>query len=119
MPGAFIIIISDKATNAKLPLAAEEPGLHAGTSQGTGARLVPDLHPVPMGFGHGDLKAVASLHTSSPSHQQLFQGNPPPQLQGPGKCKHRLLNNICLSNINADPALCSAHISVLFNNLGS
>ena len=76
MPGAFIIIISNKATNAKLPLTSEEPGLHAGTSQGTGARLVPDLHPVATGFGQGDLKPVASPHTSSPSHQQLFQGNP-------------------------------------------
>lgn len=68
----------------KLPLPSEEPGPHAGASRGTGARSVPALRPVPTGFGHGDLKPVAPPHTSSPSHRQLFQGNPHPSSHAPG-----------------------------------
>ena len=114
VPGAFTSIICTETTNTKLPLTSKEPGLHPGTPQGTGARPVPDLHPVPRGSGHGDPRPVASPHTSSPSHQQLLPEKPTAQLQCPGKHKHCLLNNICLSNVKADPALCSAHKSILF-----
>lgn len=44
----------------ELLLTSQEPGLHAGTSQGAGARQVPNAHAVPAGLGSEPPTATAS-----------------------------------------------------------
>lgn len=77
----------------KLSWTSEEPGPHSGTSQGT---LAPEWRPLASGFGHGDLQPLAAA---------ALPGKPPAQLRCPRKDEHCLLNSICLSNANTDPAL--------------
>lgn len=101
----------------ELPLTSEEPGLHAGASHGTGARLVPGVWPIPAGFGHScQKKATQSpwpLCTPPAAPCPAALPGSPTLLQPAGKHKHCLSNSIHLPDVDAEPALCPAQPSVL------
>lgn len=108
-PSAAILgIVCKETTNAELPLTPEEPGVPTGLPKDA----VPDL-----------IQFLWDLGTAacSPVHQQpqCSRETHTPAVV-PWEAQAQPFNiNICLSNVNSDPALHSAHTSILFNNLRS